>query len=402
MATDKKQLTPKERAKKKRRNIILFIVEIFILLTLVVVLWAVLKVEKVQQIDINPDKLDVSEEVKEMYEDPETEFSGYRNIALFGIDSLNNNLGKGDRTDTMIIASINEETKEVKLVSVYRDTFLNVGKDKNDNSVYGKCNAAYFSGGPEQAINMLNMNLDLYITDFVTVGFKGLIEAIDAIGGIMIDVDSAELSHLNNYQISMSEGFKGTYTPVENTGYQLLNGMQATAYCRIRYTKGDDYKRAERQREVILAITEKAMKSSPATLNKIADRVFPHIATSIKLDEILAILAELTEYKIIDNTGFPKMDMLVSDTIGGKGSCVVPISLQSNVVWLHEFLFGKENYEPTDAVKEYSKEIFNQTDKYLGKKTNTKKESEKEPVQEPETQPETQPEAQPEAQTIIQ
>lgn len=102
---------------------------------------------------------------------------GYRNIALFGVDSQEGSLGKGTRSDTIIIASINQDTGDVKLVSVFRDTYLNLG---NDN--YNKCNAAYAKGGPEQAIMMLNKNLDMNITDYVTVGFDGLIEVIDALG----------------------------------------------------------------------------------------------------------------------------------------------------------------------------------------------------------------------------
>ena len=261
-AATRKKMAAKKDSKKKRTKIILFIVEIFVLLLMVVVLYGVLKTEKVGKVEIPEEDIVINEEVKVK---EETTMKGYRNIALFGVDSTTGALTKNTRSDSIMIASINQDTGECKLVSVYRDTYLNLSNDS-----YNKCNAAYAKGGPEQAINMLNMNLDMNITDFITVGFAGLSDTIDALGGIMIDVDSSEISHLNNYQICMAKDLKRNYTPVSSTGYQLLDGLQATAYCRIRYTAGDDFKRAERQREVILAIMDKVKTASPATLNQIA------------------------------------------------------------------------------------------------------------------------------------
>lgn len=133
--------------------------------------------------------------------------SGYRNVALFGVDARDKSLGKGNRTDTIIVASINETTKEVKLVSVYRDTYLNIGNDS-----YNKANSAYAKGGPLQAINMLNMNLDLNITDYVTVGWAGVADTIDALGGVEIDVDESEINHLNNYQVETSKSLGNRIT----------------------------------------------------------------------------------------------------------------------------------------------------------------------------------------------
>ena len=233
----------KQQAKKQRRGIIIFIIEIIILVIAVVVLYGVMKGTGTGKVELNDEDIIINDTVEKAQE---TTMKGYRNIALFGVDSTTGALTKNTRSDTIMIASINQDTGECKLVSVYRDTFLNLSNDS-----YNKCNAAYAKGGPEQAINMLNMNLDMNITDFVTVGFAGLTDTIDALGGVMIDVDSAEISHLNNYQLCIAEDLKRSYTPVEQTGYQLLDGLQATGYCRIRYTAGDDFKRAERQREVL-------------------------------------------------------------------------------------------------------------------------------------------------------
>lgn len=361
-----KKAETKNKEKKKRGKILLFIAEIFVLLLMVVVLYGVLKTEEVGKVNIPEKDIVINEEVREKQE---TTMKGYRNIALFGVDSREGALGKNTRSDTIMIASINQDTGECKLVSVYRDTYLNLSNDS-----YNKCNSAYAKGGPKQAINMLNMNLDMNITDFVTVGFEGLADTIDALGGVEIDVKESEISHLNNYQISMvgtttdgktfvaKEGVD--YTPVTTAGRQTLNGLQATAYCRIRYV-GDDFERTQRQRTVLIAISEKAKKASPATLNEVADKVFKEIYTSLDLSEILELLGDITKYEVVDQSGFPSMDMLTTGTIGSKGSCIVPKSLEDNVKWLHEFLFNDTDYQPSEVIKECSAKIAADTSAYV-------------------------------------
>ncbi len=287
---------------------------------------------------------------------------GYTNIALFGVDSRTGALAQKTRTDTIMIASINNETKEVRLVSVYRDTYLN---QMGSSDSYGKCNASYAYGGAEQAINMLNSNLDMDITDFVTIGFEGLRDVIDALGGINIEVDEEEIKHINNYQISMVETMGGSYTPVTETGYQHLDGLQATAYCRIRYTAGNDFKRTERQREVLQATLEVAKTVSASQLEKICNNVFSEVCTSLDLAEILEILGDLTQYSIVDEGGFPTEGMIATATIGTKGSCVIPVDLENNVVWLHEFLFNEKDYVPSDNVKQYSSQIYADTASFI-------------------------------------
>ena len=371
------QRAPKK--KSKTGKIVLFAVEIVVLVAMIGILWTVLKTEKVGKMELPKEDIIINEEVKAKLEatsnNPDgggsggnANMSGYRNIALFGVDSREGALTKNTRSDTIIVASINEKTGDVKLCSVYRDTYLNLSND-----TYNKCNAAYAKGGPTQAINMLNMNLDLDITDFVTIGFEGLIDVIDAVGGVEVDVLDSEIVHLNNYQISMvgkstdGETFTadaGTdYTPVTSAGRQTLNGLQATAYCRIRYV-GNDFMRAERQRKVIMAIADKA-KANPTKLPSIAEGVFDKVYTSLDLSEIVELLKNVTDYQIVDQAGFPLDDKLICGTIGAKGSCVVPTTLEENVSWLHKFLFGEENYEPSSAVAGYSKKIVEETSPYL-------------------------------------
>ena len=363
----KRRAMAKKRARKKRNKILLLIAEFFVLVLLVVVVYGVTKAEKVTKVKID------EEEIKAKMNDTVAEnvtLKGYKNIALFGVDSREGSLGKGTRSDTIIIASINNDTGDIRLCSVYRDTYLNLGNDS-----YNKCNAAYAKGGPEQAINMLNMNMDLNITDYVTVGFEGLIETIDALGGVYIDVQQNEIVHLNNYQISMvgKTTDKKTYTATEGVDYiavkepgmQLLNGLQATAYCRIRYV-GDDFQRAERQRAVIKAILEKA-KNNPGKLASIAESVFPKTYTSLDLSEIVSILGNISKYQIVDEAGFPDENMRAGATVGSKGACIIPLTLADNVKLLHEFLFGEKDYEPSSAVQSYSQKIINDAGQYMKK-----------------------------------
>lgn len=371
---NKKSLTPQQRQKKKRNKILLFVAEIFLLLILLVVFWGVTQAKKINMVTIDEAEVEINEEVKK-YEETGA-MKGYRNIALFGVDSRDKQLDKATRTDTIIIASINQDTGEVKMVSVYRDTFLNLSTD-----TYNKANLAYAKGGPQQAISMLNMNLDMNITDFVTIGFDGLIDVIDAVGGVEIDVREEEIVHLNNYQISMvgkQDGVNAAgepnyvatagvdYTPVSKAGLQTLNGLQATAYCRIRYV-GNDFERAQRQQKVIKAVAKKAFTLNPSTLNKIAEAVFPKIATSLQLSEILELLADITKYSIGESSRFPFEGEYVTGRIGKKGSCIVPTSLEENVVLLHQFLFGADenDYTPSETVKTCSQKILSETSAYV-------------------------------------
>lgn len=347
----------KSKAKKKRNRIIILIAELVVLTVALFICRFLYKGSKSTIVKIDVADLEINEEVA-----TNTAMEGYRNIALFGVDSTTGKLSDDTRTDTIIIASINQETGDVNLVSIYRDTYLNLGND-----TYTKCNAAYNKGGAEQAIKMLNTNLDMDITDFVTVGFKGLIDTIDALGGIEIDVTEAEVSHLNNYQYSIAENLKCDYEPVTETGLQTLNGLQATAYCRIRYTAGDDFKRAERQRSVLTKISEKAKTMNASQLSEIANSVFPEIYTSLELSEILELLGEVTKYEVVGSEGFPQADMRGTGKVGGSGSCVIPLDLASNVTWLHEYLFEDEGYEPTETVKKNSAQITSDTSAYLDK-----------------------------------
>jgi len=347
-ASSRKKGSRKKKANQKKKRMIIFGVEIFALLALLVGFYVVRQLDKIQKPQVDQKQIEVNEDIQE--ETVQT-MSGYTNIALFGLDTRKaGQLGKGNRSDTMIIASINNDTKEVKLVSVYSDTYMDL-----TNGKFNKANAAYSAGGPQQAINMLNKNLDMDIQYYVSVDFAALTETVDLLGGIYIDVDESEITHLNNYTVETSKVTGVETNKLTQTGLQLLDCVQATSYCRIRYTAGDDFKRTERQREVIMEIVSTAKKADISKINEIINTVFPMIATNYSNDELLAMAPELMGYDIVDTVGFP-FDR-ETGTISGRGDCVIPVNMENNVRQLHEYLFNNYSYTPSSEIKAISEKI---------------------------------------------
>ena len=345
------------KPRKKRRKV-LFILEIIVLLLFIGGLYVY------GQISAKLDKIDIQEtdlqEQDIVTNDQAPQMTGYTTYALFGLDhrSRNEKLNT-ENSDTIIIASINNDTKAVKLVSVYRDTLLNVKDD-----TYSKANAAYALGGPAQAVNMLNTNLDLNITDYVSIDFDALVTVVDCLGGLDIPLSYAEIVHMNNYCVETAEETGKSYTPVELpepkpedqeaiVGTYHLNGVQATSYCRIRYTASLDMGRTERQRRVIQMIVDKAKKAGLSTIFDIMDQVFPMVKTSVSKTEILKLIPAMIGYCIDETTGFPQ-DYKFATV---KGSVTVPTTLDSNVLKLHQFLYGNTNYTPTQDVLNKSAQI---------------------------------------------
>ncbi len=351
----------KPRSKTKK---ILFAVEIIVLLLFIGGLYVYgqlnSKLDKVNQPVMDESKIQVNQEVRDAIDSESSKLTGYTTYALFGIDHRDKNPALGtENSDTMIIASVNNDTKDVKLVSVYRDTLLNLGDD-----TYSKANAAYAYGGPEQAITMLNTNLDLNITEYATVNFNALAEIVDCLGGLDMDMSYAEIVHMNNYCQETSEETGKSYTPIElperpedieKIDYRYhLNGVQVTSYCRIRYTASLDMGRTERQRKVIQMIVQKAKTAGLSTIFDIMDKVFPMVTTSLSKTEILQLLPTMIGYSMNDTVGFPSNYKFATV----KGSVIVPTDLESNVIELHKFLYGDENYTPSATVKENSQEIL--------------------------------------------
>ena len=326
--------------KKKGKLLAVLFIEIIVILLIFAAIYFYDKMNRIQFDDSENSSIQLNDEI---------EIDGFRNIALFGVDSRENALKKSTHSDTIVIASINNKTKAVKLISIYRDTYVNIPGEG-----YNKINAAYFKGGYSLALSTINTNFDLDVKEFVTVNFSAIVNVIDMLGGIELDITKSELKYLNGYVRELNRINKTNVSGLTSAGTQLVNGTQATAYARIRYTKGGDFKRAERQRIVIQKIFEKAKSSDLSTINTIIDEMFPQIYTNLSTVAILDLAKDLFSYDIVDNIGFPYEKDAHSYK---KVSYVFPINLQDNVTRLHEFMFNEVGYIPSTTVQEYSSYI---------------------------------------------
>ena len=347
---EKKWRSYEKRKKKKHpvRSFLLALLVVIVALSGALLIYMRSLLQTVDSVDLeNALESSISPQVRQ-----DRTMAGYQNIALFGVDSREQDLLSGDnRSDTIMICSVNKKTGETRLVSVYRDTLLNIG-----GGDYRKCNAAYAYGGPQQAVAMLNSNLDLNITDFVTIGFEGLAETIDALGGIDLEITEEEMEYMNSYMDDMYYEIGTEYEEVTDWGMQHLSGIQATAYCRIRYTEGDDFRRAERQRTVLMLTMEKAKKANPVRLAAAAGAVLGRTATSLSSTELMLFILRARMMDITESTGFPTEEDRMFATINGE-SCVVPYYLTTNVKKLHRTLFDQDEYEPSPTVEEINENI---------------------------------------------
>ncbi len=333
----------KKRRKRKRKRVLLLCFELFILAILCVVGYGMLKLGKLDINILNQNNLEV-------YKDT----GPYTNIACFGLDSRNGELEGGVQSDSIMIVSINNETNDVTMTSVYRDTLL----QQADGS-YEKANSAYNRGGPEAAISLLNRNFDLDIRNYVSVNFSALVDVIDALGGLEIDMTEEEAFYCNGYAFETAQVVGKDMQKIDEVaGTQLLDGVHAVGYARIRYTEGNDFKRTARQREVLQKTVDKAKKANLLTLNKIVDKVFPQISTSLSITDMLGFAANILNYNIVGTTGFPYAVTTSEDVRNHTGSYVVPIDFVGNVSQLHQNIFAEEWYEPSIKVKQIHDDII--------------------------------------------
>ena len=354
-------LSPREqkrllKKRRKKRKIILLVIEIIVLLLVLGVLYVWQALNKISKSDesgseLSPGELNINED--ELGEETIEIMKGYEDVALFGVDNYFNGHADSGNSDVIMIASINNDTKEVKLVSVFRDTFLDTDVQTGDSPNFHKANRAFALGGAEQSIRMLNASLDLDIEHFITVDFKVVTDVVNMLGGVEIEVDSAELKYINHHIDTTARATGDTPVHLTSTGLQTLNGTQATAYARIRSTAGSDFARAERQREVINEIVKKAKKTDLPTINKIINQVFPEICTNYTNADIIRLAAAMFDYELSDSTGFP-FSKYPARLGGSKGDVVIPADLENNVRALHRYLYSDTAYVPSSTVINYS------------------------------------------------
>ncbi len=342
-------MSKKKRKKKKRFRWIKFFFEIVILAAMAFALFIAYKYTKITRTNIQEDQLVVNTDISE---DERNRMKNYTTLAFFGVDSRSGALDSGTNSDTIMVCSIENATKEVHLASVYRDTYLDT-----TGGEYRKCTEVYSIGGVQQSLSMLNKNLDLNITDYVTVNFQALVKLVDLFGGVDITLSEGEVVWLNGYLVEEREVLGMECEDVPGPGLQHLNGMQALAYSRIRYI-GLDYERTERQRTVLEQVLKKAQDCDLFMLNDVIDTILPMVSTSLSAAELLKLASGIGKYTMDETVGFPfdKTTMEVNNS-----DCVIPVNLQDNVSQLHAYLYGSENYTPSDAVQEISNEIASVT-----------------------------------------
>lgn len=279
--------------------------------------------------------------------------SGYYTVAVFGVDSRNGNVGKEALSDVNIIARVDRASGEIKLVSLYRDTYTEI----NSDGTYHKLNEAYFRGGPSQAVWAVEHNTDVKVDDYATFNWKAVADTINILGGIDLEITDAEFKYINAFitETVNSTGI-GSFQ-LDHAGMNHLDGVQAVAYARLRLMD-TDYQRTARQRKVIGLALDKAKNADYATLLNIVTTVMPQISTSVTPDDLIPFMKGVDKYYISETAGFP-FDKATQDV--GKLDCVIPVTLESNAIKLHEFLYPDTPYSPSSGLKNISDHIINVT-----------------------------------------
>jgi len=324
--------------------VIIEILAILIILPIIVIASRLSRIQSASTEDVNKKEIIIN--------DIDTKaLKGYDNIALFGLDTREGDLKKDSRSDSIIILSINHDSKMVKILSIYRDTCVRVPD-------YGltKMNHAYAYGGAQLSMSTINTNFDLNITEFASVDFGILADIIDSIGGIELEVSDAEFNLINPL-IKEQNKVTGSSSPLlDGPGYQLLNGTQATAYSRIRKSDSD-FKRAERQRIVLGKVFEKVKHSDVPTLLNVIDEILPKVYTNLTSIDLISIAKDIASYNIADSQGFP-FQVVTGSLAGDSLSYDFCDGFNDNVTQLHQYLFDNDEYTPSPTVQEIGDEIY--------------------------------------------
>ena len=353
--------------KKMRRRKIIFGIEITVLLILSGILfvyaWINRSMDKMNQDTLDSSQIQINSEVKANTD--LSQMSGTQVIALVGVDARGvegSELAESMNSDTIILCCIDHDKQEIRMVSIMRDTWMNMAKYTDEYYEFDKANSAYNRGGPESMLSMLNTNLDFALTDYVTVNFKALADAIDVLGGLDIEMTNAECVHANNYNREVSEAQGVEYEAIpydEDLGddyseVRHVSGALATSYARIRYGGGDDAKRTSRQRIVINLMVQK-LKQNPTKIPEILDKVMGNVSTSLTKNEILELGMHAVTYTMGTSYAYPFQLCYGENVVNALGEdVVIPVTLEFNVRELHEYLYPGLSYEPSAAVTEYS------------------------------------------------
>ena len=252
------------------------------------------------------------------------------NIALFGLDAPNGEVG---RSDADLILTIDKKHHKLKLTSIMRDSYVDV-KDHGMT----KLTHAYAYGGPELALNTINTNFDLAIDKFITVNFTSLPKVIDKLGGVDINLTAGDLKYMNGYIKNLDDINKTDSPDINSTGMHHLDGTQALAYCRIRYDGGDQ-RRTERQRTVLQAVFKK-MKDTPVTqYPAILNELLPLVTTNISANEFISLGKDIAD---TGATQFEDLKVPCDKHEDGKminGVYYMTYDLKAETKELHKFIY---------------------------------------------------------------
>ncbi|MDF2674862.1 MAG: hypothetical protein K0R09_3130 [Clostridiales bacterium] len=261
------------------------------------------------------------------------------NIALFGID-VGRQKNEAAHSDAIMIISIDEVHKKIKLSSIIRDTYVDI-----DGHGKGRINAAYMFGGPELAIKTINKNFNMNIRDYYTVNFSGLADIIDGVGGIDINIKKREIDEVNKYMREVAKIKKQRSTPIASAGLQRLNGKQAVAYARIRKVGNGDFDRTERQKSVLTALIVKIQNQGPGKYPYLISKMLPYVETSMSKAEIVKTGTDVFTAGIsnIEWCRFP-VDGYYKGKLINKAWYLVT-DIKSTKKHLHKFIY--EDFNPT-------------------------------------------------------
>lgn len=270
------------------------------------------------------------------------EVKGITNVLLIGVDARD--LDEPCRSDSMIIATIDNNNKKVKLTSLFRDTLVDIPGHGE-----AKLNSAYMLGGPELLLETVKETYNVSIDKYIIINFWGFETIVDYIGGIEVDVKDYQLEELNKY---IGESTGGNDCPVEKAGIQTLNGKQALSYARIRYNVGDEYERTDRQREVIFKVIEKLQNTKPSKYLGIMNTMLEYIKTNINPLEALNMAYTIYKFPSLDVEQLQIPLVALSETRNYKelGSVFLMDRLQNASV-LYNFIY--ENKYPNEEEFNY-------------------------------------------------
>ena len=350
----KKPLDPKKRRRKTALIIVICLALLAVCGYILAKQFVKEKFEQVERVEVNTEDWGIDPKVQE-------ELKDYKNIVLLGVDTREG-LGETDesgvRSDAIIIVTINKKTNEITLTSVLRDSYLDL--EEKGSHVIDKVTHAHAYGGPVNTVRALNRNLDLNIDDFVRVDWRSVAEITDAMGGLEVTIDDTEIDEMNKI-LSHTNSNLGTSSPlIETTGPQTLDGPQIVTYCRIRKADGDDF-RADRMREVIKAAVDKAKTMKLSELNNLINMGMKMITTSMSSDTMMDMVMNLSNF---GNMGSKRWPFDYDGAYINEVWYDAPITLKSNVIKLHEELFGQTDYQPTNTVLMINEEVKLETQYY--------------------------------------